>query len=171
MRSPSGRNPADLKKSTRRAFAGRFHRVGHRPQLNPSLITKARCQSTRSWLWIFKLRGAHGWMGALTPVERPRPARREAASAGLLAYPALDGRRHPDLSRDPMWPCWRGSEANTFELTRDILQASSTMITGSISSPLTGTGYRRGATRVSPCADGSKKIVEISTPRDAAAST
>ncbi len=65
------------------------------------LFNQSQVHEHAELAWVFNCVARIGWMNRMTQFKDKAGKDRENASLGLYAYPTPDGRRHPDLPRNP----------------------------------------------------------------------
>jgi tryptophanyl-tRNA synthetase len=154
-------DPAKLRHSTRELAAG-FIASGISPEKS-ILINQSQVPEHAQLAWIFNCVARMGWMGRMTQWKDKSGKNAEAASLGLLAYPALmaadilvyhathvpvgeDQKQHLELTRDIATKFNHDYGVDFFPLTEPVIEGA--------------------ATRVMSLRDGSKKMSK-SDPSDA----
>ncbi|MEH6523480.1 tryptophan--tRNA ligase [Sulfitobacter sp.] len=154
-------DPATLRHNTRELAAG-FIASGISPEKS-ILINQSQVPEHTQLAWIFNCVARMGWMGRMTQWKEKSGKNAEAASLGLLAYPALMAAdiliyhaTHVPVGED---------QKQHLELTRDIA-AKFNHDYGVDFFPITEPVIEGAATRVMSLRDGSKKMSK-SDPSDA----
>jgi tryptophanyl-tRNA synthetase len=136
-------DPADLRRNTRELCAG-FIAAGIDPEKS-ILINQSQVPEHAQLAWIFNCVARMGWMGRMTQWKDKAGKNAEAASLGLLAYPALmaadilvyhathvpvgeDQKQHLELTRDIAAKFNHDYGVDFFPLTEPVIEGVATRV-------------------------------------------